>query len=232
MWRRALRGRRFVRVWDDTVLVAIGDSHAKFWSGRDAVFEPDRLPGIIACHVGPALAWSLIEEHSTTRAGQAVRAVLRDLAAQHYAGWVLLCFGEIDLRAHVLKHEGDLSPNLAELAQRYLAFVRAAKRIHPKIALWAPGASQPEDSADNPDFPAVGSETERNRATRLFTGILTARARELGVPVLSLLTHLVDAEDRSRREFLYDGCHISQRLMPEARRLLTETLGMALPPAD
>ncbi len=232
LWRRALRGRRFVRVAPETVLVAVGDSHAKFWSGRDAVFEPDRLPGILTRHVGPALAWTLIEPRSKTRGGAATRAVLRDLRAQRFGGWVLLCFGEIDLRAHVLKEAGDLAANLAALAARYLAFVREAQRIHPRIALWGPGASQPEGSADNPQFPAVGSEAERNAATRLFTQILTEAAREPGVPVLSLFPLLVDEHGRSRREFLYDGCHLSQRLMPAAQHLLTEILGLHLPPAD
>src|SRR5271170_3467232 len=96
LWRRARRGRRFVRVPRETALVAIGDSHCKFWSGNDAVFEPDRILGVVTCHVGPALAWNLIERNSSTRSGESVRRALLDLAAQDYRGSVLLCFGEID----------------------------------------------------------------------------------------------------------------------------------------
>ncbi len=232
LWRRALRGRRFVRAPAGTALVAIGDSHCRFWSGNDGVFEADRIPGIVTCHIGPALAWNLIERTSRTRSGLAVRRALRDLAAQNYDGWVLLCFGEIDLRAHVLKHEGELRANLARLVERYVEFVAGAKRIHRKIALWGPGASPPEGSAENPEFPAIGSEAERNTATAIFTALLTERARDVGAPVLSLLPLLVDEHGRSRRELLYDGCHVSQKLMPAARRLLTETLGHSLLPAD
>jgi lysophospholipase L1-like esterase len=231
-WRRALRGRHFVRVSPQTALVAIGDSHCKFWSGNDAVFEPDRIPGIVTCHVGPALAWNLIERNSSTRSGQSARRALSDLSAQGYDCWVLLCFGEIDLRAHVLKRAGDVRANLAALVERYLDFVASAKRIHPKIALWGPGASQPEGSAENPEFPSAGSEAARNEATAIFTMLLTERARAMGVPVLSLLPLLVDERNRSRRELLYDGCHVSQALMPAARRILAESLGLALPPAD
>lgn len=89
--------------------------------GNDAVFEPDRIPGVVTCHVGPALAWNLIERNSSTRSGESVRRALLDLAAQRYDGWVHLCFGEIDLRAHVLKHKGDVRANLAALAERYIA---------------------------------------------------------------------------------------------------------------
>jgi lysophospholipase L1-like esterase len=232
--RRAVRGRHFVRVPADTVLVAIGDSHCKFWSGNDAVFERDRIPGVVTCHVGPALAWNLIRPRAQTRGGRTVMRVLRDLAAQSYDGWVLFCFGEIDLRAHVLKHL-DVGANLAELVKRYMAFVMVARRCHARIALWGPGASQPEGSSDNPDFPSVGSEHARNEATARFTALLAERARAAGVPMLSLLPLLVDERGLSRREFLYDGCHVSQSMMPAARRLLSESLGVSLTepaPAD
>jgi len=221
-----MRGKRFVRIGADTRLVAIGDSHCRFWSGHDAVHAPDRIPGIVTCHVGPGLAWNLIEPAAQTRAGRSVLRVLRDLAAQDYRGWVLLCFGEIDLRAHVLRHaaDGGLRPGVERLIERYLAFVAAARRIHPRIALWGPGASQPAGTPDNPDFPAVGSETERNAATMLFTALLEERGRGLGVPVLSLLPLLVDEHGRTRRELLFDGCHIGQSLMPAAQQLVAERL--------
>ncbi len=89
----------------------------------------------------------------------------------------------------------------------------------------------PTGSIENPDFPSVGSEAARNEATAIFTMLLTERARAAGAPVLSLLPLLVDERNRSRRELLYDGCHVSQALMPAARRLLAESLGLALPPA-
>lgn len=219
-----------MRVAADTRLVAIGDSHCKFWSGNDGVFEPDRIPGVVTCHVGPGLAWNLVERSAQSRSGRNVRRVLRDLAAQSYRGWAMLCFGEIDLRAHVLKHaaENGLGPALAQLADRYIAFVVAARRIYPRLALWGPGASQPAGVLENPELPVIGSENERNVATAMFTALLEQRARPIGVPVLSLLPLLLDDHGLTRRELLYDGCHISQVLMPQARGLLAERLGLRL----
>jgi hypothetical protein len=224
--RRMVRKKRFVRIAADTRLVAVGDSHCRFWSGNDSVTEADRIPGIITCHVGPGLAWTLIEDAARTRSGRSVKRILRDLAAQAYGGWVLLCFGEIDLRAHVLKHAAELGlrASIERLIDRYLAFVVEARRIHPRIALWGPGASLPAGTPDNPDFPAIGSETERNEATVMFTALLEDRARRIGVPFLSLLPLLIDERGGTRRELLYDGCHISQSLMPEARRLVADAL--------
>jgi lysophospholipase L1-like esterase len=229
--RRCTRGRRFLTVAAGTRLVAIGDSHCRFWSGHDSVHAPDRLPGIVTCHVGPGLAWNLIEPAAQTRAGRSVLRALRDLAAQDYAGWVLLCFGEIDLRAHVLKHaaDGDLRARVERLVERYLAFVANARHIHPRIALWGPGASQPADMPDNPDFPAIGSEAERNAATVLFTALLEERGDRAGVPVLSLLPLLLDEQGRTRRELLFDGYHIGQALMPAAQRLVAEALPCDMP---
>ena len=234
--RRRVRGRRFVRIGADTRLVAIGDSHCKFWSGNDGVWDPDRIPGVVTCHIGPGLAWSLVERSSRTRSGRSVLRILRDIAAQSYDGWALLCFGEIDLRVHVLKHaaEDGLGAALARLVDRYIAFVTEARRIHPRLALWGPGASLPAGTPDNPAFPAIGSEAKRNEATALFTTLLEQRARPIGVPFLTLLPLLVDEQGLTRRELFYDGCHIGQALMPQALRLLAETLALRLdlPPPE
>jgi hypothetical protein len=234
--RRMVRGRRFVGIEAATRLVAIGDSHCKFWSGSDALWGPDRIAGVVTCHVGPGLAWNLVERSSRTRAGRNVRHILRDLGTQAYGGWVLLCFGEIDLRVHVLKHaaESGLRPGVARLVERYLAFVLEAQRIHPRIALWAPGASQPAGIPDNPAYPATGSETERNDATALFADLLDERAREIGAPVLSLLPLLLDEHGMTRRELLFDGNHISQALLPQALRQAAEKLDIRLdaPPPE
>jgi hypothetical protein len=229
--RRLRRGKRFLAIRADTVLVAIGDSHCKFWSGQDSVWEPDRIPGIITRHVGPGLAWTLIERSSRTRAGRAVKRALRDLASQSYGGWALLCFGEIDLRVHVLRHaaKDGLRPSVEALVDRYIAFVVEARRLFPRLALWGPGASLPDGAPDNPIFPASGRASERNAATRLFTELLEERAQRIGVPVLSLLPLLLDEQGRSRRELLYDSCHIGQALMPQAQRLTGEKLGIVIP---
>lgn len=234
--RRMTRGRRFVRIAADTRLVAIGDSHCKFWSGNDGVWNPDRIPGVVTCHIGPGLAWRLIERSSRTRSGRSVLRILRDLAAQSYDGWALLSFGEIDLRVHVLKHaaEDGLGAALAQLVDRYIAFVAKARRVHPRLALWGPGASPPAGAPDNPAFPATGSEAARNKATALFTSLIEQRARLIGLPYLTLLPLLLDEHGQTRHELLYDGCHMSQALMPQALRLLAETLAVRLdmpPPA-
>ena len=227
--RRIVRGRQFVRVSAATRLVVIGDSHCKFWSGDDAIFGPDRIPGVVTCHVGPALAWNLIERSSNTRAGVKVEGILRDLAAQSYDGWALLSFGEIDIRVHAVKHAANSGLDLAleRLVDRYVAFILKARSIYPRIALWGPGATQPEGAPPNLDFPANGSEKERNDATRMFTELLAARARAIGVPMLSLLPMLIAENGLTRPELLFDGCHISQQAMAEAQQLAARTLGVS-----
>jgi len=228
--RRVIRGKRFLRVAADTRLVAIGDSHCEFWSGIDAMSGPDRIPGVVTRHIGPGLAWNLIERSAQTRSGHSVRHALRDLAAQDYRGWVLLCFGEIDLRVHVLKHaaESGLRAGVETLVDRYVEFAAEARRIHSRIALWGPGASQPAGTPVNPAYPTTGSEKERNDATILFTELLAERARGIGVPFLTLLPLLLDERGLTRRELLYDGCHIGQALMPQAMRLVAESLDLRL----
>ncbi len=191
-----------------TAVLAIGDSHCRFWAPL--------APEVLTYHVGPALAWSLASEGSRTLGRAKVLAAIRWLAPQT---WALLCFGEIDIRCHVLAN-GKAGPS--ECADRYLDFVREAMALHERIAIWAPTATQPTSMPDDELYPSVGTEIERNRATLAFTERLRGRA---SAPVISILDCMVD-RGLTKPETLADGRHASQSLRPIAAQRLRAALGI------
>lgn len=194
-------------------VLAIGDSHCRFWGGL--------APEILTYHVGPALAWSLASDESTTGARRRVLAALGILAPET---WALLCFGEIDLRCHVLKHGGPV-----ECALRYLDFVREAKRRHARIALWAPTATQPLGVPDDEAYPCVGTEAQRNAATQTFGECLRSTGLAHGVPVISILDLMLDRWN-TKPETLSDGRHASLALRPAAMARLRLALSLEAHP--
>lgn len=185
--------------------MVIGDSHCRLFAGL--------APGIVIYHVGPALAWSLGDDASTTGGGRRVSAALRGLPRE---AWALMSFGEIDMRCHVLAHGGPLP-----CAERYLAFVREARALHDKIALWAPPATQPASVLSDEAYPAVGTVAERNAATAEFAAALSRSE----FPVVSLLDLMIEERGGTRRETLdADGRHVSPSLLPEALNRIASRL--------
>jgi len=89
------------------LIYCIGDSHASFFAGADRI-QPNwptaadgYLPLFKVLKIGSSLAYSLSVEGSRTRGRELLFEVLETSVPQ--GAHVMLIFGEIDCRAHVLK---------------------------------------------------------------------------------------------------------------------------------
>lgn len=207
-------------------ILVIGDSHSLFWRGADTLKEaPFAAPGIDILHCAAATAFGL------TRTDAKYRRVTEKAihkARDQYAA-VVLSFGEIDCRAHIVKHaSGDIEREAQRVADAYLAAIegmRAWNRDCP-IILFGPPASTP--TARNfswPAYPTVGTEAERNRVAKAFTDRIK---REY--PTISLLDEMVDDDFATHDGVLFDGVHISARLFPLALKRLRVAIGPAWKP--
>ncbi len=208
-------------------IYVVGDSHVFFFSGMDA---PQRLPlsnpyGTLntadsllpifhICHVGPGLAYSLDRLGSSNQAVEKIRFLL-DSGYIPAGSALLLCFGEIDCRVHLVdekwRDEGDLP--LDRTIEAYAGLVKRLKQKGHRVFCWAPVASQRDDALPNSEFPRAGSEAERNRITRRF-GQKLREATTGNATVLSIFEQLVTEDDRTRDGVLYDGCHLSMNALP------------------
>lgn len=88
-------------------IYCLGDSHVSFFAGAD-VIQPawpapaaTRLPWFRVLHLGPILAFSLARPNTRERGRERLFAALERTVPPRAR--VLLCFGEIDCRAHFLK---------------------------------------------------------------------------------------------------------------------------------
>ena len=211
-------------------LLVVGDSHSRFWSGgEDAISvyrkPPDRLPGILTTMVGSPLAWNLARENTSVRGREKTLMRLQSARAHGFRGWIMLCFGEIDLRWHILRSAATLGMAQAVRAcvDRYITFIHEVRAMHDAVAIWGPAASI--DGANSDAFPAVGTVEDRNYATMLFTELLRQKS---GVPVLSVLDSTLLDNGRTRTALFFDGVHLSQTVMPHALDIAQQTLGLNL----
>lgn len=215
------------------VLYCIGDSHVSFFAGEDVV-QPawperasDRLPWFRCFHLGATLAFSLSKPNTTTRGREQLFDVLDRVVPP--GARVLLCFGEIDCRAHILKQAArqglPVETIVANCLDSYFKAVREVQARGFEVIVYnavPTRLSTPRKPKRDDDYIAVGSWRERNAAVRLFNAGAKQRCQECGARLLENYPGLVDTNDRTVGWFFFDAIHLSQRVLPLTLRALAQ----------
>ena len=189
----------------------IGDSHACFFSGTESVADPwpqrphDRIDVFRTYWLGPALAYHLPDLGTTTRAREKLLTILA-FGPVEPRGLVMLSFGEIDCRFHLLRQAAlqgrDVEAVVAECVERYLGVVREIRGYGFRPMVWnvVPSGRPVTREEENEEFPHWGSAGERNEATRLFNDAV-AEALAADTPFVS------SCEPAARTLALRDALH-------------------------
>ena len=207
-------------------IYVIGDSHTNFWSGSDKTvflaFEndietgQDFLPAFKTFHLGPALAYSL-NKHDSASLGLKKTEYLIKSGIIPPNATVMLCFGEIDCRVHVLKQaeiqNKSIENIIDEIIQNYFEYIKYLQNSNINVVCWAVIASQNDSRVVHIEFPRYGSETERNIATEIFNRKLEEKCKDNNVIFCSIFNSLIDNCYKTKQEYYIDGCHLSQSAM-------------------
>lgn len=213
-------------------LYCIGDSHVSFFSGSDTIQPPwparsdDGLPWFRTFHVGPALAFNLNRTNTTTCGREKLFEVLEQAVPP--GSNVLLSFGEIDCRAHVLKQAAQRGLSVNQVVQQCLdAYFQAVQEVQArgfKVVIYnaAPSRSHTSRKNRDDDYVAIGSWRERNAAIREFNAGAKERCAKVGAKFLETFPKLVDEQGRAENWYFFDNIHLSQRTLPLTMRALAE----------
>ena len=118
-------------------LHCIGDSHTAFFTGYNKI-QPEYpqsfksiVKNIYTYRLGSSLAYNLCEPHSRTKSRQKLFEIIDTL---HYkTDILLLSFGEVDCRAHVIKQAElkniTMEDAVKECALRYLSVIKELKEF-------------------------------------------------------------------------------------------------------
>lgn len=204
-------------------VLVIGDSHASFATGLHGLAPlfpapaPAALHGLRAARLGPFLAHSLTTPRHPVR--RLIRAAARS-AAPHDP--ILLCFGEIDCRCHLVPIAQRSRRTIERVAaDTALAYARSAAALLPKRPLaFLAATPTPAAPVPNPDFPTRGTLPQRRRATRAFNRALRRAAAGLGAAFIDLGPDVADARGNHRPRFFQDEIHLGPGALP----LLAERL--------
>lgn len=217
----------------EKIIYCIGDSHVSFFSGLDGV-QPcwpivgnDVISFFRTYRLGPVLAYNLCEINTTTKGREALFSVLDTIPC---GSTILLCFGEIDCRAHLLKQsvrrQKDIENVTKDCVDRYLRVILEIQTAGFSLIVWNVVPSIVKEIAHTVKFPVYGTCEERNRITALFNLYLSNLCYRFRIPFISIFDRLVDTEGLTLSEFyLKDGQHLSQKAMPLAISALNQVLG-------
>jgi len=222
----ALMRRKWLkRHQQKNTIVALGDSHSLFFAGNDHLktnkigycrgvinTADERLDQFSVIHLGPSLAYNTNKYGTTVGTLEKVDYLLkRGLLIP--GDRVLCCFGEIDVRAHVMKHAeqggGDYQTVVNQVLSNYLEFLFHLRSKGLQLCCWGP---VPQCRV-NEQHICRGTQVERNKATCYFTEQLSILGQRNHFGVVSLFEDLVDENLVTNEAYLLDGFHLNQKAM-------------------
>jgi hypothetical protein len=204
----------------------IGDSHSLFFHGEDNVYfslessqrNDSLLPYFKVYPIGPALAYNLYKEAESSKWRDIIFSLLGNRIPN--SSYVLLCFGEIDCRCHLLKQAFLQNKPIEEIVKicvdRYFDFVLEVKEKGFNVMIWGAVASALDTVVEDKGFPRFGTNKERNKTASIFNKELFSLCLKKDIPFISIFNNLVDEEGVTIEDYYMDQIHLSQRAMPLA----------------
>lgn len=209
----------------------IGDSHAAFFSGEEVmqpIWSPnnrsnDRTHYFKSYRIGAATAYNI-----KSKIPKIMNIV--DKAPVKKDDKILFCFGEVDIRAHLLNpklkndkyylqgKDPSIENIVHETVSRYFETVKYFKDNGFNIMVWGPIASW----CNNKKYtgPSFGTNLERNNVTKIFNKYLEYLCKQENIEFITIFYDMLLKDGNTNPDSLddWDGAHIhlSQRMFPKA----------------
>ncbi len=206
----------------------IGDSHSAVFSGEEKMqpIWPERSNDITdyfkSYRIGPATAFNLVEKIPI------IDNILDNIGITK-KDYLMFCFGEVDLRAHVIK-QAELQETssmfvMDNIIERYFNVVLEYKNRGYNMIVWGPIASW-HPYKPYTGGPSFGSCFERNNNTKYFNQKLEALCNKHDVKFVTIFYSMIDEFNLTIPSFLDDWegshMHLSQRAMPTIIKRFTD----------
>ncbi|WP_236069786.1 tetratricopeptide repeat protein [Prochlorococcus marinus] len=180
-------------------VLAFGDSHVMAFSG---------VKGIEVNYVGASTAYNLLEEKSSSGGSERVWSRLRKVYGDKASIAIMLCFGEIDCRNHVVRQcylrRMSIRESVSNVVSKYLQFIHLLHEAGFKVIVYGCYGS-------GSHFNAVGSEVERNLAAYELNQQLREACLQINVPCFSLIDLFVDEYGYTRKHLMSDDAHLPEK---------------------
>lgn len=211
-------------------IYCIGDSHVNLFSGYDHLQKKwphpsrDRLPQFKVYRVGAGLAYNLRELGTTMGTRERLLKAIETIPPESQ---ILLCFGEIDCRFHLIRHAEKTSKNWDDVAEecaaRYFEGLQVLIEKRFKVSVYNVIPSARQSKIDK-KFPTTGTCLERNKMTQLFNAALREKCSQKGLPFVESFESLINQKGLTKSLYYLDKVHLAQRALPHIMRAIENAL--------
>lgn len=168
-------------------------------------------------HLGPATAYKLNFNKSTTRGREKVLKILRKI----YKGKsinVVFVFGELDTRIHINKisNEKKLTVNkvIDETIKSYLSFLNFIKEKYPFIDIYVFNILPQGEEENIYNFPYYASREKRSMIAREMNKKLKKEVFKNKFKFIYIYDNLIHKNGERIRKFVFDDVHFNRKIMP------------------
>lgn len=183
----------------------------------------------IYCYrLGPSLAYNAFQFGTTTRTREKIEEILPGLDKQKDI--VLLSFGEIDCRAHMLKQCAQSGKTLLEVVascvDNYWKLVAHIRSKGFRVVIWNAVYSANYLERDSSlEYPYFGTVEQRNEVTERFNQLLESKTHGTEVCFLDMTQYLLDKSGKmTNSEYYFDSIHLNHKLFLRTLRLLNSKM--------
>lgn len=198
--------RQYLRkISGQKVIIVIGDSHSLLF--QDPMFAIK--------YIGPATAYKLNSEKSTTKSRE---QIFRILDSQNSDSKVLLVFGEIDCRLHIYNvHKRTGSPIgkiVASTVEEYVKFIEFLKQKYPMMEFVVCNVFPQGEQANVYNIEHYAGRAVRMEITKKFNKRLEEKCREHNIVFLKVFAQLLDRNEIRKKKFVHDEIHFNNKIVP------------------
>lgn len=201
-------------------IYCIGDSHANVFSGRNRMgpkwpeLGENKIPLFKSYRLGPVLAYSFCELGTQTQGREKLFCLVKEIPL---GSTVMLCFGEIDCRVHLIRQAEIQKKGLEEIVNgcvdRYFSVILELKKMGYRMLIWHVCPST-KYNVKKGEYATYGSSLERNKAIKLFNERLSYLAGLHSLPVISIFNDLIGGNLYAKIKYYNDAIHLSSNVLP------------------
>jgi hypothetical protein len=197
----------------------IGDSHVSVFSGVDKVSNGlpnprDSFLPFRSYRLGSRLAYSIgCHGHPARRE---LFNLIHKLPPEDP---VLLSYGEIDCRAHVvrqsIRRNIPIEQVVQDIVMKYFSAAKKIAEMNRPVFIFCPVSTSniKDESESVRRYPFIGDPVDRNRAVLLFTEHAKNEIFS-GCTIISVARKILSERFRSKEEYFFDNIHLSQKALP------------------
>jgi hypothetical protein len=200
---------------------AIGDSHTKAFK---------KVKFFIVHHIGPATAYNLNKDISSTNSKKKMFAIINKLNREKDI--IMLVFGEIDCRIHIYnqykKSKGKFTIEMLieDTISNYGQVLEQLNLMDIKFfVLGIPPASRQENIYD---YPFYASSKMRSKINMEFNNRIKEYCTDMGIRYMDIYSKVSDENGFILAEYAADDVHLNAKVGTFVRTWLEKEMGIEL----